>query len=144
MLELKILLTVISVICLFISIINLSAYTIFERFPHLTAKIGATLQDTIHKKNVRLRTKNSSFFVKDLTKGLYVYYVNGKYYKVKETHLFCTEKQAPYMIPIVYIKRFPRLRYINTIGSFSKTEFLINGLLSAFTSIMFFVMVVAF
>ena len=136
---------ILALLCIAASVVCLTSYLIFEKFPNLTGKIGATLKDTRHKKNVTFRTGREKFFVKDVTKALYAYTVNGKVYPVKMTHLFCTKKQAPYMIPIVYIKKFPRIRYVNLSESFSEITYLIYGIILGFSGIsLLFIVIRAF
>ena len=122
----------VAILCISISTVLLASYLIFQKFPHLTGKIGATLKDTRHKKNVTYRTRREKLFVKDVTHALYAYTVNGKVYPVKMTHLFCTKNQAPYMIPIVYIKKFPRIRYINLPETLGELLHLIYGIIFGF------------
>ena len=126
---------IIALICIAVSAVLVASYLIFQKFPQLTGKIGATLKDTKHKKNVTYHTRREKLFVKDVTHALYAYTLNGKVYRVKMTHLFCTKNQAPYMIPIVYIKKFPRIRYINLPETLGNVLHLIYGIIFGFTGI---------
>lgn len=126
---------IVSLICTAVSAVLLSSYLIFKKFPRLTGKIGATLKDTRHKKNVTYHTRREKIFVKDVTRALYAYTVNGKVYPVKMTHLFCTKNQAPYMIPIVYIKKFPRIRYVNLPEAIGEIQYLIYGIIFGFSGV---------
>ncbi len=92
-----------------------------------TAKAGAVLRETNHKKNVRYGFIRTTF-VKNLTKALYIYKVNGVEYGIRE-EFFATGRQTPRMVPVVYLKRFPRFAYMDVIGSFSDIRYGIRSAL---------------
>ncbi len=104
---------------------------IFSRRPKSTAKTGAILREATHKKNVTVRSRRGSVFIKNLTKALYIYTVNGVEYGIRgEFH--ATKRQTPKFVPVVYVKRFPRFAYMDDIGSFSDIRYgLWGGILVA-------------
>ena len=91
-------------------------YIIFERSPRLTGRTGSTLVETRYKAKKTFWGKGSHVTAKDVTLGYYTYKVNGKTYRKKNTEYFTKPKQMPYSIPIVYLKRFPRISYVNDHG----------------------------
>ena len=102
------------VLCLALAGWNAAVYYILVRCPHLTAKTGAWREDTLHKKNTRIWFGVSdSKFVKDTTIAWYRYEVNGCSYYFKLKHLFSKPSETSYMVPVVYIKRFPRVHMVN-------------------------------
>lgn len=104
---------------------------IFSRRPKSTAKTGAILREATHKKNVTVRSRRGSMFIKHLTKALYIYTVDGVEYGIRgEFH--ATKRQTPKFVPVVYVKRFPRFAYMDDIGSFSDIRYgLWGGILVA-------------
>ena len=116
--------------CAVLSAVCFGAHTVFHKYPLLTKCTGATLLDYEHRKNVKLLGRGKIFFIKDMAKALYYYEANGKAYKVRYNHYF--SKKASKSLPIVYIKSFPRLHYVNKIESFSKSNYLIWGSILAF------------
>ena len=104
---------------------------IFSRRPKSTAKTGAILREATHKKNVTVRSRRGRVFIKNLTKALYIYTVDGVEYGIRgEFH--ATKRQTPKFVPVVYIKRFPRFAYMDDIGSFSDIRYgLWGGILVA-------------
>ena len=104
---------------------------IFSRRPKSTAKTGAILREATHKKNVTVRSRRGSMLIKDLTKALYIYTVNGVEYGIRgEFH--ATKRQTPRFVPVVYVKRFPRFAYMDDIGSLSDIRYgLWGGILVA-------------
>jgi len=104
---------------------------IFSRRPKSTAKTGAILREATHKKNVTVRSRRGRVFIKNLTKALYIYTVNGVEYGIRgEFH--ATKRQTPRFVPVVYVKRFPRFAYMDDIGSFSDIRYgLWGGILVA-------------
>lgn len=104
---------------------------IFSRRPKSTAKTGAILREATHKKNVTVRSRRGRVFIKNLTKALYIYTVDGVEYGIRgEFH--ATKRQTPRFVPVVYVKRFPRFAYMDDIGSFSDIRYgLWGGILVA-------------
>ena len=101
---------------------------IFSRRPKSTAKTGAILREATHKKNVTVRSRRGRVFIKNLTKALYIYTVNGVEYGIRgEFH--ATKRQTPRFVPVVYVKRFPRFAYIDEIiGGFGDILYGLWGL----------------
>ena len=95
-----------------------TAAVTFAFCPKKTAKIGAVLEDVEHKKNVTVRTgrrRPTSRFYKHASRGRYVYTVAGKRYRIRgETHWGSTPRQIPKFVPVVYVKRWPRMAYIES------------------------------
>lgn len=104
---------------------------IFSHRPKSTAKTGAILREATHKKNVTVRSRRGRVFIKNLTKALYIYTVNGVEYGIRgEFH--ATKRQTPKFVPVVYIKRFPRFSYMDELASFSDIRYgLWGGILVA-------------
>ena len=104
---------------------------IFSRRPKSTAKTGAILREATHKKNVTVRSRRGSMLIKDLTKALYIYTVDGVEYGIR-SEFHATKRQTPKSVPVVYVKRFPRFAYMDDIGSFSDIRYgLWGGILVA-------------
>lgn len=111
----------IAIVGVFVAVIFLLAAIAFHKAREKeTAWVGrapASLKKTDHKKDVTLYGKNHiggrliRMFVKDLTKGTYVYTANGRQYKRKLTMFFTTARQMPYLTSVFYIKPFPRMAY---------------------------------
>lgn len=78
----------------------------------------AHLKDTKHKKNVTLYGRDhvggpvKSMFIKNMTKGNYVYSVNGRNYIRRVTKYLTTPRQMPYLTTAYYIKKAPRISYL--------------------------------
>lgn len=112
---------VIAVVGILVSIVFLLTSLAFHKAGEKeTAWVGrapASLKKTNHKKNVTLYGKDhiggsiKTMFVKDMTKGIYVYTVNGKQYNRRLTKFLTTAKQMPYLTSVFYIKCFPRIAY---------------------------------
>ncbi len=113
------------VLCLALAGWNVAMYIILVRCPHLTVKTGAWREETEHRKNRRIWFGVSdSKFVKDTTLACYRYEVNGCSYYFKLKHLFEKPSETSYMVPIVYVKRFPWVHMVNF--SFWTTEAFVN------------------
>lgn len=121
-------LILIMIVSLIISGFLFGAYIIFKFKPHLTEKTGATVVYKRHKEDVVIRRRTRETKIDHVTKGIYEYKVGEKYYYKKHTHLFTTFNQAPYMIPIVYIKRFPKISYVNLGGALGDLYYLMGGM----------------
>ena len=89
-----------------------------EKESKWVGRTPASLVATKHKKDVtiygrdRLHGPVKSYFIKNLTKGTYVYTVNGKQYKRRVIKYFTTPRQMPYLSTSFYIKLFPRSAYL--------------------------------
>ena len=64
--------------------------------------------------------------IKHLSRGRYEYIVDGKKYCIRH-ELFVTKRQMPYMVPIVYMTRFPRIATIRDSGNLSIKAILCLG-----------------
>ena len=84
-------------------------------------KTGAFLVSVKYKKDVpvygtgnHLATSNSppwirvEMIIKHRSRGRYEYIANGKKYRIRHEE-FVRKREMPYMIPIVYMIRFPRI-----------------------------------
>lgn len=115
------------------SFCSLAAFIAFENFRGSTGKISAFLIDSTQKNNVNLKVRRGkSIFVKNLTDSRYQYKVGNKIYRFKNTNYFCTKNQTPKIISIVYIKRFPKIFYIDEIDSVGDLNYLIYGSVGIF------------
>ena len=81
-------------------------------------KTGAYLASVKHKTDVPLYGKNHLgggpthvYIIKHLSRGRYEYIVDGKKYRIRH-EMFVRKREMPYMIPIVYMIRFPRIAII--------------------------------
>ena len=81
-------------------------------------KTGAYLASVKHKKDVPLYGKNHLgggpahvYIIKHLSRGRYEYIVDGKKYRIRH-EMFVRKREMPYMVPIVYMIRFPRIAVI--------------------------------
>ena len=114
--ESKTFILLLGILLLIVSGALFAVYIIFEHYPHLTKKTGSTLVKTKYKEKKTFWGNHTHFTAKDVTKGYYTYKVNEKTYGKKSTQVFTKPKQMPYSIPIVYLKRFPRISYANDYG----------------------------
>lgn len=83
-------------------------------------KTGAYLASVKHKKDVPvygttpgrgLSSLRIEMIIKHRSRGRYEYIVDGKKYRIRH-EMFVTKRQMPYMVPIVYMIRFPRIAVI--------------------------------
>ena len=83
-------------------------------------KTGAYLASVKHKKDVPvygttpgrgLSSLRLEMIIKHRSRGRYEYVVDGKKYRIRH-EMFVTKRQMPYMVPIVYMIRFPRIAVI--------------------------------
>ena len=115
----------------------LTIYIIFEKFPQFTEKTGATLRERKHKKDVVIHSRRGpDIHIDHLVKAVYTYRVGEKHYVKRYTHLHCTFNQTPKSIPVVYIKKFPRISYANTFDSTTVLKYFIAGVLNIFWGIL--------
>lgn len=114
---------IIGVLLLFLMTFLFWLSVIFNRFEkdkkndRWVTKTGALLQSVKEKKNVTIYGRSSGnkrerMFFKHLSKGVYIYTVNGKQYRIKDTGYGRTSRQMPYSIPVNYFKPFPRISYV--------------------------------
>lgn len=125
------------VILIFIGCFAFAVYIIFEKFPQLTEKTGATLRERKHKKDVVIHVRRGpDMHIDHLVKAVYTYRVGEKHYVKRYTHLHCTFNQTPKSIPIVYLKKFPKISYVKTLESTSELSYLIAGMLNVFWGVL--------
>ena len=83
-------------------------------------KTGAYLASVKHQTDVPvygttpglgLASLRVQMMFKHRSRGRYEYIVDGKKYRIRH-ELFVTKRQMPYMVPIVYMIRFPRIAVI--------------------------------
>ena len=83
-------------------------------------RTGAYLASVKHKKDVPvygttpgqgLSSLRLEMIIKHRSRGRYEYIVDGKKYRIRH-EMFVTKRQMPYMVPIVYMIRFPRIAVI--------------------------------
>ena len=83
-------------------------------------KTGAYLASVKHKKDVPvygttpgrgLSSLRIEMIIKHRSRGRYEYVVDGKKYRIRH-EMFVRKREMPYMVPIVYMIRFPRIAVI--------------------------------
>lgn len=83
-------------------------------------KTGAYLASVKHKKDVPvygttpgrgLSSLRIEMIIKHRSRGRYEYIVDGKKYRIRH-EMFVRKREMPYMIPIIYMIRFPRIAVI--------------------------------
>lgn len=121
--------------------IPLSAYLVFAFSPRSTVRTSAVLRKTKYQKNVITRdsTTNRSRLNKHYTRCTYIYVVNKKAYKFKDS-LFGTPKQAAYSLPIVYLKQFPRFYYINDENDLGKGKYILYSVFPLAMAVLFIIL----
>lgn len=125
---LTILIPIAALVCLALGGLFLWVQFSFSYRKQNTAKTAGSLRETDHRKNVTVHAKRRSYFIKNLTKALYIYSVNGVEYGIRE-EFFRTKRQTPRVVPVVYHKKFPRFAYLDEIGSFSDFIYGLKGIL---------------
>ena len=124
------------IVLIFIGCFAFAIYIIFEKFPQFTEKTGATLRERKHKKDVVIHSRRGpDIHIDHLVKAVYTYRVGEKHYVKRYTHLYCTFNQTPKSVPIVYIRKFPMISYVNTLESTTTFNYLIAGVLNVFLGI---------
>lgn len=116
-------------VLLAVSCILLYAAAVFRKFPDRTARAAGLLAGTKHKKNVTVHGRHLSdtMFLKHLTKGTYAYTVNGKHYALRNFTVG-TPKEVERAVAVRYLKRFPRIAYLED-GVSDGGDFLLWGVL---------------
>ena len=83
-------------------------------------RTGAYLASVKHKKDVPvygttpgrgLSSLRLEMIIKHRSRGRYEYIVDGKKYRIRH-EMFVRKREMPYMIPIIYMIRFPRIAVI--------------------------------
>ena len=127
-----IILIAIGIVLALMALASIAIYIIFTKFPQYTVKTYGDRKSTRHKKDVTIYGKIYGpirrYTIKHLTKTIYKYKANEKYYKIKLNY-FCAPAETDYIVSVIHLKIFPRLAYIESdpIGSFT---YLIWGLVS--------------
>ena len=113
-------------------------YRFFENEKKNKDKIkrtGAYLASVKHKTDVPvygatpgrgLSSIRIEMIIKHRSRGRYEYIVDGKKYCIRH-ELFVTKRQMPYMVPIVYMTRFPRIATIRDSSNLSIKAILCLG-----------------
>ncbi len=111
-------------VSLLISAFYFWLYRIFEYKHHKIGKANGILKKTKYKKDVHIYGKNSLngpwkliTIIKNWSKGLYVYKVNDKQYKIRHIEYVKT-REMPLVVQVNYLKIFPRIAYIKTDTNF--------------------------
>ncbi len=95
-------------------------YRMFVYNKNTIDKVTASLIDVKHKKNVPVYGRR--FFrrpirvmmkIKNYSKGKYEYHINQKRYTIQYVG-YVTSKQMPKFVSVVYVKRFPKIAYVET------------------------------
>jgi hypothetical protein len=116
---------------LIIALFYLTLHVIFEHKPNLIASASGTKTSTKHRKNVLVWGRSGSqgpmhvvAKIKDWSKSVYEYRVNGKTYKVSYVQ-FVPAGCMAFMEKIIYIKAFPCIAYVES--ETNSPDFLINA-----------------
>lgn len=97
-------------------------FILYRRFehPHNTKKITAHLVNVKHKTNVPVYGKRTQggplrilTVLKHWSKGVYEYSVDGKRYTIRYVE-HVTERQMPRIVSVRYLKKLPRVAYVET------------------------------
>ena len=125
---------------LLIALFYLTLYVIFEHKPNLIASVSGTKTSTKHRKNVLVWGRSGSqgpmhvvAKIKDLSKSVYEYRVNGKTYKVSYVQ-FVPAGCMSLMERVVYIKACPRIAYVES--ETNSPDFLINAFCALIIAVM--------
>lgn len=101
-----------------VSLLFLILHLIFEHKPEWLGKSRGFIKNTKQKNNVPVYERSSpkaprrlTMIIKNLSKSVYEYEVNGKKYRVKYTEPV-KASQMPLTVWVVYLKLFPRISYI--------------------------------
>ena len=126
---------------LLISLFYLTLYVIFEHKPNLVASVSGMKKTTKYRKNVLVWGRSGSHGpmhvvarIKDWSKSVYEYRVNGKAYKVSYVQ-FVPAGCMSLMERVVYIKACPRIAYVQS--ETNSPDFLINAICAFIISVMF-------
>ena len=107
-------------VSLIASLLLFILHLIFEHKPENLGKSRGFIKSTKQKNNVPVYERSSpkaprrlTMIIKNLSKSVYEYEVNGKKYRVKYTEPV-KASQMPLAATIVYLKHFPRISYVKT------------------------------
>ena len=95
-------------------------HLVFEHKPENLGKSRGFIKSTRQKNNVPVSERSSpkaprrlTMIIKNLSKSVYEYEVNGRKYRVRYTDPV-KASQMPITATVVYLKRFPRISYVET------------------------------
>ena len=94
-------------------------YRTFEGKSDRIGKSTGLLRRTKYEKDVAVYGRRSFTgpvtvtFLKHRSRSVYEYTVNGKTYWIRYEE-YVTSRQMPWCVPVVYLKRFPKIAYVNT------------------------------
>ena len=107
-------------VSLIASLLLFILHLIFEHKPESLGKSRGFIKSTKQKNNVPVYERSSpkaprrlTMIIKNLSKSVYEYEVNGKKYCVKYTEPV-KASQMPLAATVVYLKHFPRISYVKT------------------------------
>ena len=107
-------------VSLIASLLLFILHLIFEHKPENLGKSRGFIKSTKQKNNVPVYERSSpkaprrlTMIIKNLSKSVYEYEVNGKKYRVKYTEPV-KASQMPLAATVVYLKHFPRISYVKT------------------------------
>ena len=95
-------------------------HLVFEHKPENLGKSRGFIKSTKQKNNVPVYERSSpksprrlTMIIKNLSKSVYEYEVNGRKYRVRYTEPV-KASQMPLAATVVYLKHFPRISYVET------------------------------
>ena len=107
-------------VSLIASLLLFILHLIFEHKPENLGKSRGFIKSTKQKNNVPVYERSSpkaprrlTMIIKNLSKSVYEYEVNGRKYRVKYTEPV-KASQMPLAATVVYLKHFPRISYVKT------------------------------
>ena len=107
-------------VSLIASLLLFILHLIFEHKPEKLGKSRGFIKSTKQKNNVPVYERSSpkaprrlTMIIKNLSKSIYEYEVNGKKYRVKYTEPV-KASQMPLASTVVYLKHVPRISYVKT------------------------------
>ena len=107
-------------VSLIASLLLFILHLIFEHKPEKLGKSRGFLKSTKQKNNVPVYERSSpkaprhlAMIIKNRSRSVYEYEVNGRKYRVKYTEPV-KASQMPITATVVYLKRFPRISYVET------------------------------
>lgn len=105
---------------LLVALLFLILYLIFEHKPEKLGKSRGFIKNTKQKNNVPVYERSSpkapcrlSMIVKNLSRSVYEYEVNGRKYRARYTEPV-KASQMPLTAWVVYLKLIPRISYVKT------------------------------
>ena len=105
-------------VSLIASLLLFILHLIFEHKPENLGKSRGFIKSTKQKNNVPVYERSSpkaprhlSMIIKNMSKSVYEYEVNGRRYRVRYTEPV-KASQMPLTVWVVYLKLFPRISYV--------------------------------